>query len=71
MATMGVPLVRVLAVTLMRSLAHHRPIQVANLRALGLHKPHQTVYHANIPEVRGRLNKVRGPPRLYLGLIGS
>lgn len=59
MATAGVPLVRVLAITLMRSMKHHRPYQVANLRALGLHKPHQTVYHPNIPEVRGKVNKVR------------
>ena len=59
MATGGVPLVRVLAITLMRSMAHHRPNQVANLRALGLTRPHKTVLHANIPEVRGRINKVR------------
>ena len=56
MCTKRVP--RVLAVTLIRCGLHQRPIVRENLHALGLKKLHETRYHKNIPEIRGKLRKV-------------
>ena len=48
-----------LRVTLERSGIGHPKDQKATVRALGLHRLHQTVTVADTPSIRGMLHKVR------------
>jgi large subunit ribosomal protein L30 len=48
-----------LKITLVRSLVGHLAPQKANAAALGLHKPNQSVVHANTPVIRGMINKIQ------------
>jgi large subunit ribosomal protein L30 len=47
-----------LRVTLVRSPIGFTRDQKATVKALGLHRMHQTVEHQNTPALRGMLNKV-------------
>jgi large subunit ribosomal protein L30 len=48
-----------LAIKLVRSPIGHPRRQKATLRALGLRKMHQTVVHADTPQIRGMVNRVQ------------
>jgi large subunit ribosomal protein L30 len=48
-----------LKVTLRKSPISRQRDQQATVRSLGLRRLHQTVVHADTPEVRGMLRKVR------------
>lgn len=48
-----------LSVTLERSTIGHPKDQKATVRALGLHRMHQTVTVDDTPSIRGMLHKVR------------
>ena len=48
-----------LSVTLERSTIGHPKDQKATIRALGLHRMHQTVTVEDTPSIRGMLHKVR------------
>jgi large subunit ribosomal protein L30 len=47
-----------LRVTLVRSPIGYTKDQKATVRALGLHRMHETVEHKDTPALRGMLNKV-------------
>ena len=47
-----------LRVTWVRSAIGHRPEAVGTIRALGLHRLHQTVEVADTPAIRGMLRRV-------------
>jgi large subunit ribosomal protein L30 len=47
-----------LKITLVRSTIGRIAKQKATVKALGLHKPYQSVVHADTPVIRGMINKV-------------
>jgi large subunit ribosomal protein L30 len=49
---------KILKVTLVRSPIGYPEPQKATVRALGLHRMHQTVEHEDTPAMRGMLDKV-------------
>ena len=49
---------KTLRVTLMRSAIGFKKDQKATVRALGLHRLHETVEHKDTPALRGMLNKI-------------
>jgi large subunit ribosomal protein L30 len=49
---------KILKVTLVRSPIGYPEPQKATVRALGLHRMHQTVEHEDTPALRGMLDKV-------------
>jgi large subunit ribosomal protein L30 len=49
---------RTLRVTWVRSAIGFRKDQRATIRALGLHRLHETVEHKDTPALRGMLNKI-------------
>lgn len=49
---------KTLRVTLVRSPIGYKKDQKATVRALGLHRMHQTVEHKDTPALRGMLSKV-------------
>lgn len=49
---------KTLRVTLVRSAIGYEKDQRATLRALGLHRLHETVEHKDTPALRGMLNKI-------------
>jgi large subunit ribosomal protein L30 len=53
-----VPAGKTLRVTLVRSSIGYTKDQKATVRALGLHRMHQTVEHADSPSMRGMLAKI-------------
>lgn len=48
----------ILRITLVRSPIGYPARQKQTVRALGLHRMHQTVEHAGTPALRGMLNKI-------------
>ena len=52
------PAEKVVRVTLVKSPIGYTKRQKATIRALGLHKMHQTVEHVDSPSLRGMLTKV-------------
>lgn len=50
---------RVLRITLVRSPIGYARDQKATVRALGLHRLHQTVEQADTPAIRGMVSKVQ------------
>jgi len=49
---------KTLRVTLVRSTIGYKKDQRATVRALGLHRLHETVEHRDTPALRGMLNKI-------------
>jgi large subunit ribosomal protein L30 len=49
---------KTLRVTLVRSPIGYKKDQRATVRALGLHRMHETVEHKDTPALRGMLNKI-------------
>ena len=49
---------KTLRVTWVRSAIGYRKDQKATIRALGLHRLHETVEHKDTPALRGMLNKI-------------
>jgi large subunit ribosomal protein L30 len=47
-----------LEITLVKSPAHFPEDQRATVRALGLHRMHETVVHEDTPAIRGMLTKI-------------
>jgi large subunit ribosomal protein L30 len=58
MAENSLPKEKVLRVTLVKSPIGYSKRQKATVRALGLHRMHQTVEHADSPSLRGMIAKV-------------
>lgn len=48
-----------LRITYVRSAIGHKPDQKATIRALGLHRLHETIERADSPQLRGMVHKVR------------
>ena len=48
-----------LKITQVRSVIRQTAKQKQTMAALGLRKPHQTVVHADTPQVQGMIHKVR------------
>ena len=46
-------------ITLRRSLIGQKPKTRATVRSLGLRKPHAAVEHADTPDIRGMVHRVR------------
>lgn len=51
-------IVKQLQITLVRSTIGRTEKQRATVRALGLHKMHQTVVHNDTPTIRGMVNQI-------------
>jgi large subunit ribosomal protein L30 len=49
---------KVLRITLVRSPIGYSKRQKATVRALGLHRMHQTVEHKDVPQIRGMVAKI-------------